>query len=306
MSFLILPSSLALVIKIIALRFAYTSNFSTVFKCMLLFLALQNLIEAIGFIGAFAMIQEQASWYIRSYYFATLLMCAFLCLHVSDVSNFKHRSALRILLVIALTPLLLLLLLTDQIVSGVVPAAYALKSIHGPWFALSIIYFSATISFMVWRLILGYRQADSNDNQIRCLFTLVAVAPLLVVYPLVIGLQYLNYPISSFLITPTASTLFVVAIIYAELHPEITDIRIHLPFSAERRVSKTLFRLCSRYSKQHISYKDAQTEFEKALVTYSLLKNDFNVLQTAKIMNIDRSTLYSICKRLDITLERPK
>jgi hypothetical protein len=303
LNWLAIPSGIALIVKIIALRYAYTAEYSAPFKMMLICLTLQNFIEAYMYADLYNISLAVIEWIVRFHNISSLLCLAFLTQHVSNISHFKHERILQKILTfsgIALT----LLIFTDQIIAGITFSTYSPISVRGPWYGVLTAYIFCTIVFIGWQLFTKYLKPVNNDQQIRCLYTLVAMVPLFIIVAIVLILKHLDYPASIAVLVPMASIIFIVSIMYAELSPKATDIRAYFPFSAERKTSRSLFKLCSQYSKRQVSYKEAQVEFEHSLVRYSLIKNNYNILQTAQNMGIDRSTLYSICKKHDIKLRR--
>ena len=106
--------------------------------------------------------------------------------------------------------------------------------------------------------------------------------------------------VSGAAILPVTTTLFLLITLKGEPKHGLTDIRRHIPLSLERRKSGQIMDIFSSYAKDELSYRDSLTEIEKLLVTYKHDKNNGNVSTTASTMNIPRSSLYSIFRRLDI------
>jgi len=90
----------------------------------------------------------------------------------------------------------------------------------------------------------------------------------------------------------------------------LTDLRRFLPFSAERNASTEFLRLMDTYS-QNLGGTDSFSELrngvERQVVLYTLEKSGNNITKAAEMMGLqNRSTLYSMMKRLDITPRNPK
>jgi len=109
------------------------------------------------------------------------------------------------------------------------------------------------------------------------------------------------------MILPFASTLYLIVIVFGERSHKLTDIRAYLPYSTERQATRKLLKLYADFSTRRVPYKQVREDCERALITYALKKTDYNVTETAVLMNIKRSTVYSMCGRLGIKVadERP-
>jgi DNA-binding NtrC family response regulator len=151
-------------------------------------------------------------------------------------------------------------------------------------------------------LSMGYVRSNDSLTERQCLYTLLALLPLLLAGPTVLLLQHLGWQINTSLILPITSTFYLLVIVASEKVHRLTDIRAYLPFSAERKISRALFKTCTDYSSQQCSLKEAQNNCERILLLYSLEKNNYNVSKTAEMINVKRTTLYSICQRLDIPI----
>ena len=62
----------------------------------------------------------------------------------------------------------------------------------------------------------------------------------------------------------------------------------------------------SRYAQDEVNYRDGMAEIEKLLVLHKHSKSEGNVSQTAASMDIPRSSLYSIFRRLEIEVKEKK
>jgi beta-lactamase superfamily II metal-dependent hydrolase len=132
---------------------------------------------------------------------------------------------------------------------------------------------------------------------------LLAVLPLLVVAISVVVLMSMGIKINAAGIVPVLTTLFLLITIRGEANHKLTDVRRHIPFSLERKTSAQIMDIFSRYAQDEVNYRDGMAEIEKLLVTHKHSKNKGNVSVTAASMDIPRSSLYSIFRRLDINVK---
>ena len=306
MSFNILavPAILGLVLKLWVLYIARDRVRSGwVFYGLLLAFVAQNLWEVIGFFEKDTGIPME--WYFRTYYAILLLVTAFIVAHALEVSRVSTAVRQKLGWGIASYALLLSLLIfaSDLIVEGYREAAYTLTAIQGEYYFSFQLFTLSTVTIVLSALILGYMRAKDRKTELQNLYMLFALAPMILLSLAVTALLVVGISINMAAIFPLATTFFVGVLALSEKEHGITDIRIYLPYSAERTLIGKLVKAGARFSVRKTNFKDTATSIEKALLLYSLSKNDFTVSKAAKDMDINRTTLYSICRRHDIELE---
>jgi len=299
MSILLIPASFSLVVKllILAVLIAQKSH-SRIFNSMLFVFACHNICEILVYLEMFNHINTD--WLVRVYYSLSVLGMMHILLYALEVSKvanlpakINYATAFSIVAVLAI-------LFSDTIVTGSAPLGYTVTALHGSGYLL----FQALVVFSMFATIgvlaQGYRKNHDHLSQTQCLYTLLAIVPLTLVGPTVVALQALGVTINASLLLPVFSTLYLLVIILGESTHRLTDIRMYLPRSLEHQTSKKLFDACALYSSNTFSIKQAQEDIERTLILHALKKNKYNFSETARQIQMKRSTLYSACNRLGI------
>lgn len=298
MSIYILPALLALIIKLSILALSYRGKGqSTVFITMVLILALHNLCEVLGFIEFFN--GTPADYLFRFYYTASLWVAVFMLLYAIEVSRFKMKE-IKATAVIVAASLSVTVLYTDIVVAGSESLGYTLTVVKGPHYWLFQVFISVTLLSILPVLVIGYKKASEHIVEIQCVYTFLALLPLMFVGLGVIILMGFGIKLNASAILPIASTLFLIVTLKSEYHLKLTDVRRFIPMSPERQTSNEILDVCSRYSRDEISYRDGINEIERLLVLQKYKKNGGNASATAELMGMPRSSLYSIFNRLKI------
>ncbi len=278
---------------------------SKVFICLLACFALHNLSETLIFLQLSSPINIDLT--LRVYYVATIMICILLCLYAIEVSELKHLRTLNRTLSTWGLLIVALLLFTSQIVAGYSNFDYAMMHVKGITAIRGNYYwvFQLTVLFMLLFvttvLITGYLQARQHAVQIRCIYTLLALSPLILVCTLVLGLMAINFNVNAMVLLPLASTpVLIFLAVKTEFGHKVKDIRTIVPYSLEKNTLNEIQNITSKYAMENQSHKEAIANIEKCLVVYKNAKAGNNVSKTAQSMGLPRSTLYAIFKRLGI------
>jgi hypothetical protein len=220
-----------------------------------------------------------------------------MCLYTIEVSKLKAFKQLTIPVIAWMAFASLLVLFSDLIVAGFEPIGYAVTAIRGPYYWL----FSATtiiaLIFVAATLIYGYRKSESHHTQIQCLYSLFALAPIVVLGFLIIPLMYLGFQVNAAGFLPVCTSLFLLITLQSESRHRFTDIRRYLPYSQERKTAQEVQQLISKFSMDEISYKEMSAAFEKIALQHKLDEAGHSVSQAARLLKMKRSTLYSMLDR---------
>lgn len=301
---LVLPAVIGFLLKVWVLYITRTHAVrDLLFYSLLCVFALQNLWEIIGFFEKDTGIPMQ--WYFRTYYVLLIAVTAFLVIYALKVARISRTSFVfySVIWAVASISLAFAILFTDLVVAGYKPAAYTLTAIQGPLYVLFRLFTLGTIVTVISALIYGYRTSSTRRAEIQNLYFLLALAPLILVSLLVTALLMLGISFNMAVVFPLATTLFVLILALSETEHGITDIRIYLPFSAERQLVTRLTKSGALFSIRKRSLKQTSDDIEKALLLYSLSKNEYRVSAAAKDMGVNRTTLYSICRRHEVDVE---
>ncbi|MBL4672141.1 MAG: hypothetical protein JKX81_07750 [Arenicella sp.] len=298
MNMYILPALVALFVKLGILIVAHRSDtHSKFFYKVVLAFALHNLCEVLLFLKFFIIGNYEPV--LLSYYVMSVWGLVFILLYGMEVARANIRFIGNALLALGVT-LTALLLATDLIVAGAHSFSYTMTAIRGPFYWVFQV-FSILMYFAVSLvLIQGYRNAKGHNMEIRCLSTLVAFAPIVLLSVGIIIVMNLGYQFNATAILPVATSAFLVITLLGESQHKLTDIRRFLPWSPERKTSNEIMDIFSQYARDDVNYREAVSDIERLLVLHKYQKNDANASATAELMGMPRSSLYSIFNRLKI------
>jgi len=302
MSVYYLPALVGLIFKFVILGYALKDqNVSRTLVALIFIFAWHNSIELMGYLK-FLDDQSVANLF-RIYYAVTILGLMAIAIHSLVVSKIYTKGLFTGLIVLAL-PLILAVLLSDIIVAGNISIGYSVAAIKGQYYSVFSFYTLVCIVLTVSVLVRGYIKSKNHLDSIACLYSLFALAPLLIVGIVVLALKTLDININSAGIVPITTTLFLYIILKSESQHNFTDIRRFLPFSDERKTAIELLELTDIYSRkayENESYNEFRNGMETRIILYTLNKCKGNITEASKMMGLqNRSTLYSMMNRLGI------
>lgn len=324
MTVFVLPAVLALFIKLAVLyasRRSYSaakqrnleiephrSKTFALFTTMVLVMAGHNLAEIIGF-AEFAVGSHQ-ELFLRWYYVMTVFSLAAIVLYAKAVSRVhKKPDSCRLITiaVIALSTLLAgVIMFTDWMIVGSESIGYIMTAIPGAYYWVFKVVSLIGIAIVCFYLVSGYLRARTHISEIQCGFTLLALTPIVITGIVVMVLMTTGYAANAAVVMPLASALFLVITLKGERAHGLFDVRAFIPMSLESKTSAQIMSIFSQYSQDNLNYRDALSEIERLLVTHKHQKHGGNVSSTAASMELPRSSLYSIFRRLEIDLNEEK
>lgn len=304
MSVYVWPSLIGLIFKLFILIYAAQGRkTSTTLLFLIMVFACHNLIEFIGYIR-FLDDQTVAALF-RTYYVATIVLLTTLPVHAFFVTKTlaDNRAALYGLGTAA-AALIVAVLFSDTIIAGNYSIGYSLTAIKGPYYSTFALFLIVALASNAGVLLRGYLRAENQKDSMRCLYSLVALTPLLVTFAFGIIFKVIGVQINLAGVLPLATAFFLFVILKTESKHQLTDIRRFIPFSPERKTSQEILRLLDTYaqnSNQTESFQQLRNGIEREAIHYTLEKCNDNVTQATKMMGLqNRSTLYSMMKRLGI------
>ncbi len=311
MSIYIIPALFALMIKLGVLTLSTKGvSKSPLFFTMVLFFACHNVAEVLGILEFFN--GERLTQVLRWYYLMTIGALGVMVLYAADISNISRKwggANLRIFNVCVITltsALAILIMFTNALVAGSESLGYIMTSVRGPAYLLFPLFAILSFCLVVSLLVYGYKNAESHRDEISSAYTLLALAPVVIASFVLMGLMVFGVRINATAVLPITTALFLVIMLKTERQHRIIDIRRHIPYSLERKTSAQIMEIFSKYASDEVNYRDGLAEIEKLLVLHKHDKHRGNVSSTASSMEIPRSSLYSIFRRLDIELKESK
>lgn len=272
-----------------------------IFLGLIAVLAVHNLCELFGYLQFFQ--GEVSEIILRVYYALTVLSLAYISVYAIEVSRLASFKKLAIPIYGIALIFCVVFIVTDALVAGSTPTAYTVIAVKGEYYWA--FRFFAIMGFMliIASLVLGYLKSADSVQANQCLYALLALSPIILLGSLVLFLMTLGLHFSIAVIMPLCTAVFVIIIVRSESEHRMTDIRRLLPFSSERRAAQKLIQLYSSFSIYEKPYREVKEDCERALLLYTLERTGYNVSVSAKILDMKRSTLYSVCKRLDISIQ---
>lgn len=297
-----IPAFVALLLKLTVVFFARKANESSqLFLCMVMLFALHNVSELLVIMG---LLNGQASEFlVRTYYAITFFALSHICVYTLNVSNSRVSKPVFITLMATAIIFTSFVFYTDLIVSGVKSIGYTVTAEQGSFYFAFQTYTLGVFVFTLATLTRGYLTATQKAHQAQCLYTIVAILPMILVgFTVMIAMQ-LGYRISAALVFPVASTIFLLFSLRSERMHGITDMGHFFTFSKERLTSNAVSELTNQSLTDRISLKQAKDAFEKRLLEHHLDRFDNNISKTAQALGMKRGTIYSIIKKYDISIQ---
>lgn len=300
MTLYILPAAIALLIKLFVLGASHQNRkTSTVFFTMVLLFACHNIAEVLGFFNYLNGVGHDQV--IRWYYLMTVASLTAIVAYARHVSDMEKTSKLLMSGIMGISVILCaFLMFSDLVVAGSKPIGYTLTAVEGNYYWLFKLFSLISYIVVAWFLVTGYRRSESHKTQIQCGYTLLAFSPLFVMSMVIIALMSNGVEVNASALLPLATAGFLLITLMSERKHGLTDVRQYVPFSLERITSRKILNIFSSYAKDEMNYRDSMAELEKLMVIHKHEKHDGNVSSTAVSMDIPRSSLYSIFRRLEI------
>ena len=267
---------------------------------MIAIFACHNICEVLAFIQLFQ--YGGLEWIVRAYYCLSVWAMAYMVIYALDTSQSEHKATATIALLIFSTIVSVIFLSTDTVIAGAKLVDYVIMAERGAVYWTFQVTVFAMMGAVIVALINGYKRNSGDLIQIQCLWSLAAITPLALVGPLVIAFQLMGFALNVTALLPLASTAYLAIIVYGESRHGLTDIRVYLPYSLERKTAGSILKICAEFATSRSSLKEAQDGIERILITYALQKQNFNVSRAARMMSVNRSTLYSACRRLSVQI----
>ncbi len=281
----------------------------SLFTTMVLIMAGHNISELLGYIQfADGFVTDKI---LRWYYLMTVGSLALITLYSKEVSRLHAEGEIAsklitLAILISAVAIGAAFMFSDILVLGAHSIGYSATADHGAFYWLFQVYALLSFGVIVAYLIAGYLGSSQHQVQIQCGYTLLALAPIVITSLILLGLMRLGFDVNAALVMPLASAMFLVITLKGERLHGMFDIRRHIPMSLERKTSAEIMEIFSQYSQDRVNYRDALNEIEKLLVTHKHQKHGGNVSSTAASMELPRSSLYSIFRRLEIDLKDEK
>lgn len=302
MIFYIIPAFVALMLKLSVMYFARRGDHaSRVFIAMVLIFALHNLSEILVIVKFFE--GNISELLLKSYYAIAIFALSYFCLYAVEVSSKKLNPKVYISVLTFSLAFAIVLFSTDYIVIGAESIEYTVTAIRGQYYAAFQIFAVAAILFSVTTLVNGYLQARDQLHQIQCIYTIAAFLPIVVAVTAVLIVMQLGYNVSGALILPLATTGFLILSLRSEHKHGLTDIGRFFNPSQKRATANMVATLTEQCLGDEVSLKEAKDNFEKYLLQHKLDKFGNNVSKTARVLNMKRTTIYSMVKKHGISVD---
>ncbi|MBX2847433.1 MAG: hypothetical protein KTR16_03880 [Acidiferrobacterales bacterium] len=308
MSVYFLPALLALLFKLFVMAFVLKGGrVSKLFLTLVVVFAIHNAIEVMGYFDV--QNGNAVTVFFRLYYVATVYVLLYILLHGLSVSKLEN-NALTAVLISAATGLSFLMLFSNLIVAGQYSIGYTMTANKGPLYWLFALFLFATLIGNFIALFIGYSRAKSQIDSVRCVHSFFALTPVVLTFMAAIVFKMADININATGLVPIATAMFLAIMLKTESKHKLSDLRRVMPLSPERQTTQAMMDLLDEYiqngHKENV-YKDLQAGIEREIIKYSLNHCEGNVSETAKMMGLkNRSTLYSMVNRLDVSLNELK
>ncbi|WP_353410468.1 helix-turn-helix domain-containing protein [Arenicella sp. 4NH20-0111] len=298
MILLMLPALIALILKFAVMYWVDAGKQPPAFMALFVSLMLLNLCEVLAYIQFSSNLT--AFWLVKAYYVICLFCIAFSCIYVMSVTQESVNSFVRHGFTAFAVVLSFILLFTDLMIIGTESIGYSLTAIHGPFYPLLRVVFLVQTGFVILILLQSVFRTSSSEQKVAAVYTLIAFSPMVVTTIGVNLAQIYGFKLSNSMLMPFATTLFLFLVCYLEPKAKLTRLRMYLPNSLERKLSNQIFDLATEFAVDGKPINDVKKELERTLLLYSLEKNDNVISHTADSIGLNRTSLYTAMKRLEI------
>lgn len=305
MSLLMIPVVIALALKLGVLRVAHKTKEKS--ESLFSFVAAFTLLNACELMLFLNFDNDGSSeWLMRCYYSLSVFVLAFGISYAFEVSSGETNRSGRQRTLLWVPPALItaFVFFSDIIIAGANPTTTASTAALGEHYWIFQVYSFASIvaiASLLWR---GYRNGESERRKIQCMCIMIAFTPLLMTAAAILTLMGMGIDVNALSILPIASSLFLLIVIYGERYHYMTDLSRLLPYSAERIMVNEMLEVACKYASEDFTHKETMDELNKLVIVFKQNKYKGNIMQTAKSMDVSRSTLYSMLKRYDIPNKR--
>ena len=271
---------------------------SQIFLCLLVFFALNNLSE---FLVNSELVNNIVSEnLLRAYYVALLFSLAFMSIFAMSVANKKSHSRFNIATLSVAVLMALVTFQTDWIVAGAVSVGYSVTAIKGAYYFLFQLTVLSAFASILYILVRRYATTIDINIQLKCFYAGFALSPIIIVSIIVMLMMQAGYQYTGAILLPFASTFFLLLVVLTEKNNDLINIQGELPFFAQRQAEKKILSIYRSHVMGDIKLAETKSEIERVLIQSALDRADDNVSLAASDLGIKRSTLYSICSRLEI------
>jgi len=108
------------------------------------------------------------------------------------------------------------------------------------------------------------------------------------------------------IILPFASTIVLLFVVLTQKNNDLINVGAKLPFTARKRAERKLIKIYRSLYNNQVGLNDAKRDIETILVQSALDRSENNVSAAAKMLGLQRSTLYSIFNRLEMDRQNLK
>lgn len=304
MTLIMVPAFIALLIKLPLIMVAGSSSrVQPKWFYFVLIFCLQNLSE----IAVLVNFSEgtYSDFVIRNFYVCSIAVLAFCLIYVVDSScSVLFRSLVYCTIGTAVI-LSSLIVLSNSVVAGSLPLSYSVTALQGEHYYLFRVFGLSVCAMILSVLIWRYVRSSNQEVRLRAMWTLIALAPPLLITISVIVLMASGYKVNALLFTPIGSTLFLIITLKSATSLEkINDSRRLQPCSKEKAAATELLAIQSGYLFGKMSHPEAMEKIERALLYYKAKECQGNASKIARSIGIPRSTLYDKASRLKINLKK--
>ena len=216
MIWLLAPAAIAFAVKIAVLWFSrstFASGESALFFRLIIVASIHNVCEMMTFSNFLFGLSPE--YLFRSYYVLTCALLCCICAYAVEVSEIKVKGIYH-LIAGACAMIAVLVLFTDHVVAGYTAIDYSITAIKAPHYWIAQITAVSLLVSTVAFLVVGYLKAKTHQTEVRCVYTLFALLPIVLCVLLVVGLMALGAQVNGMMVIPISITLFILVTLKTE------------------------------------------------------------------------------------------
>lgn len=293
MSVLILPSFIALVLKVWMIWYARENLKSNpTLPLVILLMLVWNCAEFLSFSTWRSALNPEAL--LRCYYVGLTLTATAIAQAIMRVLNIQ-TSAAYITLWAAGFCTTLLVAIPGLALMGVTEISYSITRIPGPLYPVWQLFMLVSLSVVIALLIHGNLHSKDLIARRRTFALMVGLAPLIGMGLSVLLSMQIGYKVNGTLLLSLMSSFFLVTLIYTEQRYRLFKLLSFVPYTPERELN-TQFKQATLNLHQgaytNAGFKDQLKELETLCLRMAIYAADGNKTQAARNMGISSATLH--------------
>ena len=295
----ILPALLGFVVKIFIVFIADKVDRKRFFYPMLAIFAIHNMCEIMLLLAYFK--GSYSFEIIKVYYAATFCALTFMTVYSIDIIEISVLKLLSTPFYVVGSVLAFITFSTDWVVNGAVNIGYATTASRGDYYFIFPTFVLSALIFTILTLVAGIYKAVTQESSKNSFTALLALSPLLISSLILLPILVLGIKVNAIGIVPICTTAFLFIILKGDGVKNNSIVKKWFDNKLNNKLSSNLgaelLEITNLYTSGKIRHKDFTLKIEYLTLRYQYLKSNKNISEMSRLMDIKRSSIYSMLLR---------